>query len=271
MNKSCQKLFGWSDPQVAIVTGASSGLGAEFSRRLAELGFSIIMVARRKEKLAELAELLNQKYNAKVETVSADLSTEQGIEIVNSLIKNTSNLDILINNAGFGLSGPFIQADMKRNLGMMDLHMKALTILTRSGLEMMQPKDRGVIINVSSLASYLSIPGSALYNATKVFVRIFTESVAKEFEKSKIVIQALCPGFTHTGFHSTDDLSAFDKSKIPDFLWSSAEEVVSYSLKKIKSKKAVVMPGRINRLTRSLLNVPLIGGIIRSAVNKRSI
>lgn len=270
MKSISEKLFGWKDPQVAIVTGASSGLGAEYAKRLAEMGFNIVMVARRKEKLAELADLLIKKYNIKVETVSADLSTENGIAQLVDLIKKTQNLDILINNAGFGLSGPFLQSDLKKDLEMMELHMKAVTLLTRAALEMMQPKDRGVIINVSSLASYLSIPGSALYNATKVFVRVFTESVAKEFAKSKIVLQALCPGFTHTGFHSTDDLSAFDKSKIPNFLWSTSEEVVTYSLKKIKSKEAVVMPGRINRLTRSLLNWPIVGGIIRSSVNKRS-
>jgi short-subunit dehydrogenase len=270
MKTISEKIFGWNDPQVAIITGASSGLGAEYAKKLAEMGFSIIMVARRKEKLAELADLLITKFNVKIETVSADLSTENGISQIVNLINNTTNLDILINNAGFGLSGPFLESNLKRDLEMMDLHMKATTLLTRAALEIMRPKDRGVIINVSSLASYLSIPGSALYNATKVFVRIFTESVAKEFENSKIVLQALCPGFTHTGFHSTDDLSAFDKSKIPNFLWSTSEEVIKYSLKKIKSKQPVVMPGRINRLTRSLLNWPIIGRIIRSSVNKRS-
>ncbi len=255
---------------MAIVTGASSGLGAEYAKRLAEMGFSIIMVARRKEKLAELADLLINQYNVKVESVSADLSTDSGMVLIVNLIKNTQNLDILINNAGFGLSGPFLQSSLTKGLEMMNLHIKATTLLTRAALEVMQPKNRGVIINVSSLASYLSIPGSALYNATKVFVRVFTDSVAKEFAKSKIVLQALCPGFTHTGFHSTDDLSAFDKSKIPNFLWSTSEEVVSYSLKKIKSKQSVVMPGWINRFTRSLLNWPIVGGIVRSSVNKRS-
>ena len=270
MKMNCVELFNWSDPQIALITGASSGLGETYARTLANLGFNLILVARRKERMEILAEELSKAHKVDIQVVVADLTIDSEIHRVADLISKTKNLDILVNNAGFGSKGLFHENDFTRQLEMLKVHVEVPIILTRRALESMVPNNRGVIINMSSLGSFIPTRGAVMYVATKTFVRAFSESISQELKNTNIKIQALCPGFTKTEYHSVGELKDFDKSKIPKGMWMEPEKVVEISLTQIKKGKAVVIPGFINKFSNFLIKVPGIGKLIISGVNKKT-
>ncbi len=222
---------------VALVTGASSGIGAVFARKLSARGFDLILVARRRERLERLASELEG-----AEVLVADLSIDADLRRVEERIAAEPNLGFLVNNAGFGSQGRFWETGLEVQERMHRLHVIATLRLTHAALGVMLPRARGSIINVSSVAGFLHNPFSVSYGATKAWINSFTEALYVELKSvgSAIRIQALCPGFTLSEFH---DVLGIDRSVIPGSLWMSAEYVVETSLRSLEKDKVIVIPG----------------------------
>ncbi len=227
----------------ALITGASSGIGAAFARQLAAQGHDLILVARRRERLAALAAELEEQHAISVQPLVADLSTLDGIERVKDRIAEVENLDILVNNAGFGIVGKFAESDLTRHLDMIHVHVIASVHLCRAVLPGMIARHRRGIINVSSISAFTSV-GNVSYTATKAYLVAFSEVLQVELAGTGVHVQALCPGFTYTGFHDTPDLiNDFDRSRIPKMMWMSADKVVAGSLKALERGNVVLFRG----------------------------
>lgn len=226
----------------ALITGASSGIGAAFARRLAAQQHDLILTARRRELLEQLAEDLRQRHEVQVRVVSADLSSQEGIATVVESI-GQQPLELLVNNAGFGVKGMFAQSDLARQLDMIQVHISATLQLCHAALPAMVAQRRGTIINVASVAAFFPMPGNANYAATKSHLVLFSEALNDELHGSGVTVQALCPGFTHSGFHDTAEYDDFQRSQVPPPLWLTADQVVSASLKAVRRKKPICIPG----------------------------
>jgi len=239
--------MGWDNPGTAIVTGASSGIGAEFARQLAADGFSLVLVARRSELLENLAASLRSQYGVAAEVLAADLSKREGMGLVARRIDGIDRLDVLVNNAGFGTIGIYAETDMQAQLDMIEVHSVAPALLARHALPGMLKRDRGVIIFTSSLATFMPIPNGGLYTATKAFLVGLAEVLHMELHGTGVRVQALCPGFTHTEFHDGQELRKW-KSTLPGFYFGSVEKVVRDSLRGARRRRVVVIPRFLNRL-----------------------
>jgi len=233
--------------RVTLITGASSGIGAEFARQLAARGGRLILVARRVEKLEEVARSLEGAANVQVEVLPADLIDEAGLSKVEARIAAEANLDLLINNAGFGTLGMFYEADPESQSRMHKLHVLATMRLTRAALPGMVARRKGGIINVSSVAGFATTPGSVSYCATKAWMNRFSEALALELRcaGSPVKVQALCPGFTYSEFH---DVAGVDRKTIPHIMWLTAPAVVKASLEGLEKGKLIVVPGLLYKI-----------------------
>jgi short-subunit dehydrogenase len=231
-----------SAQRVALVTGASSGIGEAFARRLSRDGFDLILVARRQDRLDQLARELGG-----AETLAADLTLEEGLARVEARIASASDLELLVNNAGFGARGRFWEAPLEGQERMHRLHVMATMRLTRAGLTGMVSRGRGSVINVSSVAGFGQSPGNVSYCATKAWMNRFTEGLDLELREigSPVRVQALCPGFTVTGFH---DVIGMRHDAIPSWLWMRAEDVVDASLRGLERGRLFVIPGAIYKM-----------------------
>jgi short-subunit dehydrogenase len=227
-----------NDKPLALITGASSGIGTVFARKLAARGYNLILLARREDRLRALAAELP----VTVETIQADLSIETGISDTERAIREGPRLDLLVNNAGFGTLGRFWEAPVESQTRMHEVHVLATMRLTHAALARMVPHGRGGVINVSSVAAFAQSPGNVSYCSTKAWINSFTEGLSIELAtvKSPVKVQALCPGFTVTEFHETLGL---DTSGIPRFLWMKADDVVNASLLGFDRGKVIVVPG----------------------------
>ncbi len=253
----------------AIITGASSGIGESFAKELASEGYDLIITARREEILEELAKNLKKTYQIDVEVVVADLSNIDEIESLSEKIEKLDDIDILVNNAGFGLPGSFIESDKSLQLDMLYVHNIASFALSRAVLPSMIERDKGAIINVSSVSGLMSRFGNVTYTVTKAFLVVLSEALQEELNGTNIRIQALCPGMTKSGFHDTKELASFDKTSVPKNFWMTSDEVVKKSLKALQRKKAIYVPGFRNRLIVKTSNNFLTGRIIRYYASKR--
>jgi uncharacterized protein len=222
----------------ALITGASSGIGAVFARKLAARGYDLILLARREDRLKMLAAELT----VATEIIAADLSTEQGIAEAERAILECSRLELLVNNAGFGTLGRFWEADIESQKRMHEVHVMATMRLTHAALAEMVPRGRGGVISVSSVAAFGQSPDNVSYCATKAWINSFTEGLDMELRKARspVKVQALCPGFTVTEFHET---LGIDASKIPASLWMKADDVVDASLAGFDRGEIIVVPG----------------------------
>lgn len=251
----------------ALITGASSGIGESFARQLALRGYDLTLVARREERLSALAEELTAQYGGDVRVVRADLADEADLTRVEALVSQQEPLALLINNAGFGTEGKFAFIPLDSQLDMLSVHLHATVRLTRAALPGMLAQGRGGIINVSSIASVLPLPGSVMYSATKSFLNIFSETLQIELDQQGIFVQALCPGYTHTGFHNDLDNRNSPRRFFPEFMWSQADEVVATSLKELGSGRVLVIPGLHNQaivfFAQSRLFRPIVRQVIR--------
>lgn len=241
-----EKFMNWDNLGIALITGASSGIGAEFTRQLAEQGFDLILVARRKNKLEALSQELSSKFSIKVEVLIADLSNLNDTEKVASKILDTDNLDILINNAGYGITTPFIERDNKQNVDMINVHYTSPVMLCHVAIQGMTKRKRGVIINNASISAIIRT--SVMYSSTKAALTIFSETLNSKMRNTGIYIQALCPGFTYSEFHDKDSMRGFSREFFSKMPWMSAEEVVTLSLNVVKSKNVIFIPGEENRV-----------------------
>jgi short-subunit dehydrogenase len=248
----------------AMITGASSGIGEAYAHLLASLGYNLILVARRKDKLLSIASELENKYGIEVTVLESDLSCEAGISAAEGKIRAVADLSLLINNAGYGTLGLFVDVDINKTLNMIMLHVTAPTRLIKAALPGMLKRGEGIIINVASTAPFLPIPGNVNYNGTKSFLIAFSECLQLEVKDAGLIVQALCPGFTRTGFHSVDEYKNADFSTVPEFMWMPAEEVVKQSWKALRKKKVVFIPGFINRMA-----CIYFGWIFRYITNKK--
>ena len=231
---------------VALVTGASSGIGEVFARKLSQKGYHLILVARRKERLEKLsAELGN------AEVLAADLAADSDLHAVEQRIASEPGLEFLVNNAGFGIQGSFYEASLEAQDRMHRLHIIAIERLTHAALKGMVERLKGSIINVSSVAGFLSTPYNVSYCSTKAWINNFTEGLYLELrcDRSPVRVQALCPGFTYTEFHDT---LGMDRGVVPRSLWMSAEHVVDASLRGLEHNRWMVVPGWRYRLFLSL-------------------
>lgn len=187
--------------KTALITGASSGIGAAFARELAAKGSNLVLVARRLDRLENLGSELSKRHGVKVLVVALDLTAESAIPTLETEIKNQGlKIDLLINNAGFGTSGEFETEDLARVFSEIDLNVKALVGLTHSLIHGMLERREGAVINVASTAAFQPVPTMAVYGATKAFVLSFSEALWAEFEGRGVRVLALCPGGTETDF-----------------------------------------------------------------------
>ena len=227
----------------ALVTGASSGIGEAVANKLGKAGVGMVLVARRKDRLDAIAARFPS-----VEVLVADLTTSSGLSAVLERLGSTSlpNIELVVNNAGFGTSGPFADADPERLSREISLNINALTRISHEAVRQMLPRGRGYLLNVSSIASFQPGPDLAVYAATKAFVTSLTESLHEELRGSGIRVTALCPGLTHTEFQSISNTSGLE-SNFPEFAWMSADDVARDGLRAVADGKAICVPGLVNK------------------------
>lgn len=222
----------------ALVTGASSGIGAEMARLLGEAGVPTVLVARRVDRLEEIA----ARYDG-FEVLQADLGTADGVaETAERIGSGTDPVDLVVNNAGFGTSGRFHEQDVTRLGREIDLNVRALTVLSHAALAAMHLRGRGYLLNVSSVAGFQSSAGLAVYAATKAYVTSFTEALHEEARGSGVHVTALCPGLTKTEFQEQSNTSGIE-GQFPGFAWTSAEDVASTGLADVAANRALSVPG----------------------------
>jgi hypothetical protein len=229
----------------ALITGASAGIGREFARQLADRAQSIVLLARRTERLAQLRqELLNRKPNLEVHIFAVDVADEAQIQsLVESLGRDKIDVDLLINNAGLGDAGPFATSDLTRNEQMLLVNVMALTSLTRQLLPQMIAKRHGGILNVSSSAGFLPIPGDAVYAATKAYVTNFSEALRAELRGTGVSVCALCPGPVQTEFQEVARRQGVRSRLGPEFVVVPVEQVVRDALAALEADRPLVIPG----------------------------
>ena len=225
---------------LALVTGASAGLGREFAVQLAREGYDLVLVARDAGRLRALAQELRESFNADSEVLCADLSDDDDVTRVVERIDRLP-IDLLVNNAGFGTRGSMARTSREDQERMIRVHVLAAHRLAQAAVQHMARSGHGSIINVSSIASWLSSPGNVNYNATKAWQRVFAESLSLEVGRRGVYIQALCPGYTHTEFHERGQM---DKGRVPNWWWMNAAQVVEASLRAVRRRRpVVVVPG----------------------------
>ena len=248
--------------RTALVTGASSGIGAVYARRLGAQGYDLILVARREERLKELAEELERSHGVEAEVLAADLSEEAGLRKVEERIARAGNLEFLVNNAGFGTRGLFFRAGTEEQDRMHRLHVLATVRLSHAALPGMVARGKGNVVNVSSVAGFGQSPGNASYCATKAWMNSFTEGLYLDLAaaRSPVKVQAICPGYTLTEFHQAMGIG---RDHVPAAWWTSAEDVVDASLRGLARGKPVVVPGWRYKFYVCILKV-LPGFVIRS-------
>ena len=228
--------------KVALITGASAGLGVEFARQLAKRGHRLVLAARRKERLEELAKELG-----KARTVAIDLSKASAVaKLMVDLKANGETIELLVNNAGFGLIGRFAELDAKRERQMIDLNVATLTDLCRAAAPVMVKRKSGGILNVASTAAFQPGPRMAVYFATKAFVLSLSEALHEELTPHGVHVTCLCPGPTRTEF---GEVAGFGGNGLFDRVAMNPPEVVAAGLAGLDKNKAVVVPGWTNKLT----------------------
>ena len=227
----------------ALITGASSGIGAEFARQLAALGFNLVLTARREEKLAVLAAELQANHNITAEVIAADLAQADHVARLETRMAEL-NLAVLVNNAGFGTTGGLMNSSLDQQMAMLNVHVMAAMRLCRAALSGMTARASGVIINVSSISAFFPSPGDVNYPASKAYLNVFSQALQAEVLDNGIIVQALCPGFTVTEFHDPDKMTGFDRDKVPSALWMTAEAVVSTSLHSLSPNRVICIPGK---------------------------
>jgi short-subunit dehydrogenase len=227
-----------------LITGASSGIGAAFARRLAALGRNVFLVARSEDKLITLCNELGRISSIRAQYLATDLSESDSVlHLVEETKKRELNIDMLINNAGFGSMGDFTKLDITRELNMIDLNIKALVELTYRFLVPMRKLKQGTIINVASTAGFQPVPFMATYAASKAFVLSFSEALWEENRRHGIHVMALCPGVTETNF-----FEAANVDRPPMRAAQTAEDVVATALRGLARRKSHVVSGWTNFL-----------------------
>jgi short-subunit dehydrogenase len=241
----------------ALITGASAGIGREFARQLAGRAGSVVLVARRRERLEQLGnELTKSNPNLNVHVYDVDLADKARVDaLIDSLARDKIDIDLLINNAGLGDSGPFATSDPERIDQIIQVNMSALTLLTRKLLPPMIARKRGAILNVSSSAGFLPIPGFAIYAASKAYVTSFSEAIFSELRGTGVSVCALCPGPVHTEFNDVAQRPGEARDRSPEFVYVPVEQVVRDALAAVEADRPLVIPGFLMKVGMFLVRM----------------
>ena len=256
-------------PGTAVVTGASSGIGAAFARRLAQSGYDLLLIARRQDRLQALAGELAARHGIEARAFRADLSDPGERAKLAEYLAGMEDIALLINNAGFGAPGRFADLPQRTVSAMLAVHVTAAAELCRAVLPGMIARGRGAIVNVSSVASFLPVGGVA-YVSSKAFLNSFSRTLAAELAGTGVTVQALCPGFTRTEFHSRPEYAGFKQAAVvPAWLWMSADRVAALSLAALGRGRVICVPGFGNRVLAFLARRRLVAGLAWRVARKR--
>jgi short-subunit dehydrogenase len=252
---------------LAVITGASAGIGKVFCERLAARGYDLIVAARNAARLESLRQELEGRYGVAVEVFPADLTIDTDVSLLAERLTRSPRLALLVNNAGFGTRGMLVNASPGTQEAMLRLHTVAPMRLTQAALPVLLANRRGAIVNVSSVASFIYSAGNVNYCATKAYLTTFSEGLAAELAGTGVKVQALCPGFTRSEFHQRMDA---DVSELPRWMWMSAERVVTSSLRALdRGRPVVCVPGLRYKLIVLLLRF-IPRGVLRRVTQLRS-
>jgi hypothetical protein len=248
----------------ALVTGATAGIGAEFARQLAQAKYGLVLVARDAARLESTSVALSDRFGVPADVLAADLITDAGCDAVAARISDASHpVDLVVNNAGFGMYKQFGEASLADEERQLDLNVRAVLRLTYAALGAMRPRGAGRVINVSSVAGFVPRGGNATYSASKAWVTMFSEALAVQLAGSGVTVTAVCPGFTHTEFH---ERASADMSHVPERMWLDASTVVSEGLADALAGKPISIPGRqykaLVAVTRSVPR-PVLRAVMR--------
>ncbi len=235
--------------QVAFVTGGTSGIGAAFAEEFAQQGYDLVIAGRRKEQLSQLASKLRDKHRTNVEVLIADLGSSAGLDAAEECIARQQYLDVLVNNAGFKKTGSYEKIDWSHHEAMLKVHCLALMKLTHRALPKMLDRNRGTIINVSSVGGFMPFPMNSIYSGTKAFIYHFTESLYLELRRTNIRVQVLVPGVTKTDMFARD-------GDDPEQIYGGRgmmrammpQEVVQESISALRRNQHLCIPGTHNRI-----------------------
>jgi uncharacterized protein len=240
------------DPSsTCLITGASSGIGEEFARQLAQRGHGVFLVARREERLSALAAEIEREHGVRAETAAVDLEDPtQWDSLPAQVAERGLTVEVLVNNAGFSTVGD-VHENPDRQLGMIRVNCEALVALTTAFLPGMVARGRGAVVNVASIAAFQPIPVQAVYAATKAFVLSFSEAVNSELKGTGVTMSVLCPGPVATEFFEAAEFKR-GRDETPSFLWASAADVAKAAIEGVDKGKRTVVHGKINRATAAL-------------------
>jgi uncharacterized protein len=228
-----------SDRPVALVTGATAGIGAAFARRLAADGYDLVLVARDADRLQKVATELTSQHGGAAHALAADLATDAGCAAVEERLRAAPAVDLLVNNAGVTLNTAFLRSTVEAEERLLRLNIHAVMRLTLAAVQVMTERGRGSVINVSSVAGFgAAMPGST-YSASKAWVTNFSQSVALSVRRFGVRVLALCPGYTRTEFHGR---AGIDMSKTPEWLWLQPDAVVDSALRDLARGRYVSVP-----------------------------
>ncbi|MFG3698762.1 SDR family NAD(P)-dependent oxidoreductase [Micromonospora sp. NPDC047620] len=223
----------------ALITGATAGIGAAFARRLASDGWHLVLVARDAARLADTAAELTARHGREVETIPADLSTDDGCAAVERRLAEGAPVELLVNNAGISLNTPFLRSSAEDEARLLRLNVHAVMRLTLAALRPMTERRHGAVINVSSVAGFGAVMPGSTYSASKAWVTNFSESVGQSARPFGVRVMALCPGYTRTEFH---ERAGINMSKTPEWMWLRADDVVDEALRDLRKGKLVSVP-----------------------------
>jgi uncharacterized protein len=258
---------------IAVITGAGSGIGATFARHLYQQNHALLLIDICADKLAATREsLLNSQpegSRAGIDTLVADLTRRKDVEAVAARLGELKDVELLINNAGFGSLEDFSSVDVQRHADMIAIHVETPMRLIHAVLPQMKMKNRGSIINVASLGAFAPCAQAVLYASTKAGLVVFSEALQEELRDTHIRVQALCPGFVRTEFHYTSSMRNFHRRRIPASLWTTPDEVVTCSLRGLRGNRVVVIPGWRSRMLGLVMQMVLLKPIVRVATRPR--
>ncbi|MFL5821570.1 MAG: SDR family NAD(P)-dependent oxidoreductase [Solirubrobacteraceae bacterium] len=237
-----------SPRSTCLITGASSGIGAEIARELARRGHGVSLVARREERLRDLAEELEAGCGVRAETIAADVSEQRPRDrLVDELEERGLIVEVLVNNAGFGSGGRFVELDGGHEASMVRTNCEAVVGLSSKLLPDMLDRGRGAVLNVGSLIAFQPVPFQATYGASKAFVLSFSDALHEELRGTGVTVTAVCPGPVRTEFGEAGGFGGAD-DRIPSFLWLSASSVARAAVNGLDQGERVVVPGPINQI-----------------------